>query len=592
VVACLRGSTQPDLFLSILGAVTAQSATFAEQHNVDHHAHDRAKATHRLKEIILAMGIAGVGHTNYDLALMLASKCSRQHAFRPKVWMHYTPAKGVWSESSASEEMGAPPILADEYSSAGNALRRDIELAAGELDLIDEDTLKARAPMVSRWIEAARAQAKGTSGSALALKATHHQKDILAQAKPMLCIQADQRDKDRDIFVCANGAIDLRTGVISPHNPDHLVTGGSPIHFNVLAECPKCDKYLAEAQPDPKVRRYLQALIGYCLTGRVNLEQIYFFKGTGRNGKGVFIETLRAIAGDYAVVASPTLILRQHNSAPHPTNLAAIRGKRWATISELPQNGELDTEVIKSITGGNKQTARKMHQDFSDFDFWAKTVAEANDTPRLPEYSPAIRSRVRLVDWPITFENREDKQLKESLKTELSGIFNWALDGAKLYYAGELENVPETVQDSTAEFWADMNTMGQWVKEKCVIQADNHTGAILPDKDDRTDSSILDLNFSQWCLANRIPRIQKRAFLSKLRLQKLNGVYIRSVNGPTWVFGLRLKNAAELAMPYEEEPATVETKPAPAANPTASNTYNDALPAAPAAEGKAFRRVN
>jgi putative DNA primase/helicase len=401
----------------------------------------------------------------------------------------------------------------------------------------------------------------------------------LAQTKHRLSIPIEYWDADRDAFVCANGVINLRTGVLSPHSPEHLVTTGSAVVYDVTAECPLWEAFLPQAQPDPEVRRYLQALMGYCLTGRINMEQIYFLKGKGGNGKGTFIETLRFIFADYAVVVSRTLILRQHNSEPHPTNLAALRGKHWATVSELPLNAELDSAVMKQLCGGDKQTARKMHQDFSDFDMQATITVDTNDIPRLQEYSPAIRRRVRLIDWKADFEGREDRKLKDSLKLEASGIFNWMLAGVQLYYAGELDNVPEAVKEATAEFWAGMNTVGQWLTEICVIEAGG-----------RTNSTALVISFSKWSHANQIPTITKKPFLAKLRMQDIPGLRIKEAGGQTWVFGLRLKNKVELETvpPVEEDAEPIPAKPMA----TATNAYSDSAVANLPVKKSKFERVS
>jgi len=550
----------------LLADVKKQSAEYKEQPKVDNHSHDRIKAIHRLKDLLLAFNVSGIGNTNCDLALKIASTCKRQHAYRPKVWMHYEPAKGTWSESTSDEQLAAPPKLAETYSAAAKLLYADIALATGELATVSDEALEAKATVVHSWIAAARATAKSTAASAVALKTTRHQKDILAQTKHKLSIAPESWDQARDSFVCANGVVDLRTRVLTPHCPEHLVTTGSSVVFDVTAESPLWDEFLPKAQTDPAVRRYLQALMGYCMTGRINMEQIYFLKGKGGNGKGTFIETLRFIFGHYAVVVSKSLVLRQHNSEPHPTNLAALRGKHWATVSELPLNGELDSAVIKQLTGGDKQTARKMHQDFSDFDMQATITVDTNDVPRLQEYSPAIRRRVRLIDWKADFEGREDRSLKDSLKLEASGIFNWMLAGVQLYFAGELDNVPEAVKQATAEFWAGMNTVGQWLKELCVIEE----GA-------RTDSSVLCHSYELWSKANQIPVIGKKSYLAKLRLQDLPGIQTRESGGKTWVLGVRLKIQAELDMPYVEE----DEQPIPR-KPTVSetNAYSDSTAAA------------
>jgi P4 family phage/plasmid primase-like protien len=565
-----------DLFLRLLAAEAEQSAAHLTQFNADNHSHDRVKAIHAMRELLMALGIAGLGATNYDLGLMIASKTRHELAYRPKSWMHYDPAKGIWSESSSDEQLAAPPILSAMYESAANALYRDISLAAGDLLHVPTKRLLKSEPQVYTWLSAARVAAKGTSASADMLKTTKDMKDILSQSKHMVSVPMEYWDAADDMFAAANGIIDLRDGRVCPHSPERLLTTGSTIIHDPLAECPLWLKFLEEVQPKLEVRLYLQALMGYCLTGRINMQQVYIFKGTGGNGKGLFISVMRHVFGSYGVVASKTLVLRQHNATSHPTNLAALRGKHWATLSELPNAGELDTSVLKQLTGGDKVTARKMNQDFGDFDMKASITIDTNDIPYISEASPAMRRRLVMIDWPVSFEGREDRWLEDKLKAEASGILNWLLDGARLYYAKALYNQPKAVIEATAKLWASIDCIGQWIGEECIV-----------DKDIHSDGKFLCSSFARWSEENRIPVIGSRSFYSKLRLAK----YVSDQShGKTLFTGLRLKTEAEKDEdPIPRKPVASDTK---TSGSPGGNAYTDATPSTAAAvPAKKFRRV-
>jgi phage/plasmid-associated DNA primase len=196
----------------------------------------------------------------------------------------------------------------------------------------------------------------------------------------------------------------------------------------------------------------------------------------------------------------------------------------------------------------------------------------------LHEYSPATRRRLKLINWAVDFKGREDNDLKDTLPLESTGILNWMLEGARLYYAGELKHVPEAVQEATAEFWAGMNTVGQWLIEKCVLEE----GA-------RTDSTNLCADYARWSTINQIPVITKKPFLSNLRLQDIKTVKTSESGGKTWVHGIRLKNSAEMEMPYQEdEQQSIPHKPvASETNAHSGSTATD-LPV----KHSKFERVN
>ena len=51
-----------------------------------------------------------------------------------------------------------------------------------------------------------------------------------------------------------NGTIDLRTGQLLEHNPDHLLTMQAPVRYDLTAPAPLWDACLTRWQPDDEVR--------------------------------------------------------------------------------------------------------------------------------------------------------------------------------------------------------------------------------------------------------------------------------------------------------------------------------------------------
>jgi putative DNA primase/helicase len=74
---------------------------------------------------------------------------------------------------------------------------------------------------------------------------------------------------------------------------------------------------------DKQLQAYLQRMAGYCLTGHTTEHVLFFFYGTGANGKGVFLNTLTAMWGDYATVAPMEMFIETHGDR-HPTELAFL----------------------------------------------------------------------------------------------------------------------------------------------------------------------------------------------------------------------------------------------------------------------------
>ena len=113
-------------------------------------------------------------------------------------------------------------------------------------------------------------------------------------------VTADVADYDAnpDLLACANGTIDLRSGELRPSRKEDRLTRRLGIEYDPDAKAPQWEKFLSEVfideagNPMPDVAEYLQALVGYGITGRTSEQIFAFLRGNGANGKGVLVESL------------------------------------------------------------------------------------------------------------------------------------------------------------------------------------------------------------------------------------------------------------------------------------------------------------
>ena len=110
-----------------------------------------------------------------------------------------------------------------------------------------------------------------------------------------------------------------------------------------------------------ELQDFLQRVGGYSLTGSVKEHALFFFYGTGGNGKGVLLNTMTAILADYAAVAPmETFVVTQGER--HPTDLAGLRGARLVTAQKTERGQRWAESKVKALTGGDPISARFMRQ--------------------------------------------------------------------------------------------------------------------------------------------------------------------------------------------------------------------------------------
>jgi putative DNA primase/helicase len=221
-------------------------------------------------------------------------------------------------------------------------------------------------------------------------------------------------------------------------------------------------------------------MAGYCLTGDIREHALFFIYGPGGNGKGVFLNTIVKVLGDYATTAAMDTFTASH-SDKHPTDLAKLKGARLVTASETEEGRAWAESRIKQLTGGDRISARFMRQDFFEFDPTFKLVFVGNHKPVLRNVDDAARRRFNIIPF-IHKPDQRDLQLETKLEAEWSAILRWMIDGCLDWQKNGLIR-PGSVSAATDEYFKSQDMFGQWLEECCELHPGNdlrrETGADL-----------------------------------------------------------------------------------------------------------------
>lgn len=229
---------------------------------------------------------------------------------------------------------------------------------------------------------------------------------------------------------------------------------------------------------DHEVMRFVQQWCGYCLTGDISEHQLLFIYGNGGNGKSVFLNVLSAVLGDYAMTAGMETFTASRNER-HTTELARLRGARIVTASEIEDGREFNTARIKTVTGGDPITARKMRQDDFTYQPQFKLVFVANDQPRLHSVDDAMRRRINMLPFLLKPE-APDRRLEAKLKAEGGQILAWMMEGCLNWQATRGDGTekqqsgltrPDAVKVATDDYFEGQDVFGSWISESCILGA-------------------------------------------------------------------------------------------------------------------------
>jgi len=355
---------------------------------------------------------------------------------------------------------------------------------------------------------------------------------MLADAKGSveLSISHDALDRDPWLLNVANGTLDLRSGVLRPHDPSDLMTKLAPVGYDPEATCPTWERMLlGSMNASPVMVDYLQRVLGYCLTGLVSEQSLFFAIGEGGNGKGTILNTVLEILGDYATKCPMDMLLATRQKA-HETELTMLYRTRLALVSETEQGRSWAAAKLKELTGDDPITARRMREDHWTFLPTHKFIVLSNHEPVAHDQSYGMRRRLRCVPFEVSFEEgQRDTRLREKLRAELPGILAWAVRGCLAWQAQGLQE-PEKVREAAESYWERQDTFAQFWDECCTVEGSS--------PETRREDMIAE--YQAWCRLNGDEHpMRPKAFYARVRGVK--GVEDKKSNGSRSWSGVALK---------------------------------------------------
>lgn len=300
----------------------------------------------------------------------------------------------------------------------------------------------------------------------------------------------DGRASSGLIVPCRNGLLDLATRKLSPTTPAYFNTHVVDIDYDPNAPEPtEWLAFLHKVWPDdPDAIATLQEMFGYVLSGRRDLQKIFFFQGPTRSGKGTIAGVLRSLVGGEAHTAGVTLAKFGRNFG-----LASLIGKPLAIIPDarMPRDPEGIVENLLMISGQDVIDIDRKHKEAWTGRLPTQLILMSNELPKLTDASAAIAGRFVILKMVESFLGREDFELAGKLERELAGIFNWSLVGLdRLTERGRFK-APKSSAEA-AELLSDRaSPVKQFLDEVCELVP---TESILVDD--------LWKEWQRWCAQN------------------------------------------------------------------------------------------
>jgi len=290
-------------------------------------------------------------------------------------------------------------------------------------------------------------------------------------------------DANTSLLGFNNGVFDLGQGCFRDGRPEDMVSMSTGLDYVAIADesqnerLNKIKEVLGQIQTVGNVLDYLLMFFARCCSGENPEQQVWFWLGSGCNGKSLLVEFFESCLGDYAKRLPPSVLTQKRpvsNSAqPEVSRLA---GARFVVAAEPDLGCALNTGLIKEWSGGDKVAVRGLYQDTQDVQFQFKLVFMTNALPKVASDDNGTWRRIRVLNFGSEFVDNwhegmpphlfpRDRELKDKIK-HCRQEFMWLL--LNKYYPmvkGTYIREPTEVLEMTSVFKETSDIIQQFIRD-------------------------------------------------------------------------------------------------------------------------------
>ena len=323
-----------------------------------------------------------------------------------------------------------------------------------------------------------------------------------------------------------------------PHSEDLGMTYLLPFKYDPDADCPRFKLFMREVtMADESIISVLQEFMGYALSNAdAELgERALFLLGEGSNGKSVFLDVMKWLAGKENFSSVPL------NYLDRETARYDLHGKMFNVTEETPKGGLRDSSVFKNLVTGGTMTIKQLYKNPATVKNNTKFIMAANELPTNTDTTKGMFRKILIVPFNATFEGqRIDRRIREKLRDELPGIFNWAVEGYLRLVQNEYHFTPSKAVDEELHSYAYMSDpLKVWANDFLVEEDESKDYTTLKEL---YRSYVFEMDSTQQKPVNL------SSFARNLRRLYRYKTYQRKVVDnvkQTCVFGLKLRGQRE-----------------------------------------------
>ena len=322
-----------------------------------------------------------------------------------------------------------------------------------------------------------------------------------------------ESNKDKVLINLLNGTFEIsqKETILRPFERSDFLTYQLPFEYNPKATAPIFEAYLDKVLPDVERQKVLAEYLGFVFikhgSNALKEEKALILYGTGANGKSVFFEIVNALLGEKNI-SSYSLQSLTDDKGYQRAKLANTLVNYGSEI-----NGKLEASIFKQLVSGEPVDARLPYGQPFILKEYAKLIFNCNDLPKDVEHTNAYFRRFLIIPFDVTIPPQEqDKNLHTKIiENELSGVFNWVLDGLNRLLEQKQFSKCDAAQNAVEQYKLESNSVQMFLSEN-EYGSDAENYSLIKD---------LFIEYRAFCIEDGMTPFKKSNFIKQLRSFKI-----------------------------------------------------------------------
>lgn len=286
-------------------------------------------------------------------------------------------------------------------------------------------------------------------------------------------------ESNPNLVAFKNGTYNFKTEQLEPHKASNMLVNYHDYDLDMSGEpTPHTDKLLAGMMTKDVVPMFKQYLGYMFYHSHEPIQDTVFLHGNGGEGKSTL---LNYIIHDILGINNVSTVKPKELAGDNRFKMIQLYQKEANIVADIEKGYLQNTDVLRSLTGGDGADAEAKGVQGISFTNYAKLLFSANELPTFSDNSTGFKDRLMVIEL-VNGDTRQpdnhfwDNQDMKAVKEERNRFVYACLRAFKVALDNRRFEKPKSVIEASEQWHKSNDHFGEFIDEWCEIDLTSDKG--------------------------------------------------------------------------------------------------------------------